>query len=274
MALFQKNIKKVIKSSKEFIHGMTDPLFITDKNLVIHYINDSALQALGYQSEEVVGKMTCADLCKTPLCGTNNCTLKNCFSSKKSLTGTTVAKTKAGISLPIRAQCNVIMDKKGNPIGGFEYISDVRQVDEGFLKNMSDAAFKTDTNLVIQNINEAALKALGYTREEVVGKMTCADLCQTPSCGTSQCTIKNAMKDKKTVVGTTVARTKTGTMLPVRVSSGYLADADGNVSGGFEIVSAVNQLDEGFLSNMADAAFRTDTNLVIQNINDAALNAL
>ena len=33
---------------------------------------------MGYGREEVVGKMTCADLCKTPLCGTENCTIKNC----------------------------------------------------------------------------------------------------------------------------------------------------------------------------------------------------
>lgn len=269
-----KEIRNVIKSSKKFIESLTDPLFITGDDLTIWYINEPALQTLGYAEEEVVGKMTCADLCKTPLCNTQNCTIKNCIKNKTSVLGNTVAQTRQGKMLPVRAQCNAIYDKKGNPIGGFEYLADATTVDEGFLTNMADAAFRTNTDLVIQNINDAALEALGYTRDEVVGKMTCADLCRTPVCGTTNCTIKRAMNEKTTVVATTVAKQKSGDMLPVRASCGYLNDENGNMTGGFEVISALNQVDEGFLANMADAAFRTDTELVIQNINSAALQAL
>lgn len=270
-----KNKMQVLaKSSQEILGAMVAPFFITDTELKIQYINQKALDALGYSEDEVVNKMTCAELCNTPLCRTENCTIKNCIRTGQSITGTTVAQNRRGEALPVKAQCNVIFDKKGNAIGGYELISEASMLDDGFLNNMADASFRTDKDLIIQNINDAALRALGYSREEVVGKMSCADLCRTPLCNSSECSIKKAMKSKSTVVGTTIARHKDNRVLPVRVSCGYLTDDKGNVSGGFEIISMVNQIDEGFLANMADPAFRTDTDLVIQNINSAALNAL
>ena len=272
--LFQTDIKKVVKQSKNVLESFTDPMFLCDENLVINFANKAFLNSLGYSESEVVGKMTCADVCKTPLCHTDNCTIKNCMSKKQAITGQTIAETRKGEKVPIRALCNAIYDDKGTPIGGFELLSVVDELDEGFLSGMADAAFRTDTNLVIQNINNSALKALGYSRDEVVGKMTCADLCRTPLCNTANCTIKNAMARKQTVVGTTVAQTKTGEVIPVRASCGFLQDSKGHITGGFEIISKIDNLDEGFLSTMADMAFRTDPNLVIQNINDAALNAL
>ncbi len=274
MSLFGKNVKSIIESSRKFIEGLTDPLFITDLNLKIQYINKPALDALGYTEGEVVGKMTCADLCKTPLCNTANCTIKNCIETKNAVIGSTIAKTKSGKMIPVKAQCNVLFDSKGNPVGGFEYIADVTQIDEGFLANMADMAFRVNKELIIQNINEPALKALGYRSEDVLGKMTCAELCKTPVCGTDNCTVKNAMEKKTTVVTTTVAQTRNGKAVPVRASCGYTADAEGNVTGGFEIINAVDQLDEGFLANMADMAFRVDKDFIIQNINKPALDGL
>lgn len=269
-----KNIKSVIKNGSNFIFGISDPMFIVDKDLTIQYINDPALNTLGYTEKEVVGKMTCADLCKTPLCKTNECTIMTSMKSGEPVVGQTLAENRKGDKLPVRASCNAIYDNKGKPIGGYEIISDVRRLDEGFLSNMAEAAFRTDKNLVIQNINAPALKALGYTADEVIGKMTCADMCKTPLCGTSDCTINTCMSTKSTVVGTTVAERKDGTKIPVRASCGVLLDDHGNATGGFEIISDIRQVDEGFINNMADAAFRTDKNLVIQNINDAALKAM
>jgi PAS domain S-box-containing protein len=253
---------------------MTEPVFLTDENLTIHYANEPFLKAMGYSKEELIGKMTCADVCHTPLCNTANCTLKGCLARRQPITGQTVAETRDGRKIPIRAACNAIYDKSGTPVGGYELVSVLDNLDEGFLANMADMAFRTDTRLVVQNINDVALNALGYRREEVVGKMTCADLCKTPLCGTASCTIKNAMEKKKTVVGSTIAKTRDGRSVPVRASCGYLKNADGNVTGGFELINIIDNLDEGFLANMADMAFRTDPELVIQNINDAALTAL
>ncbi len=270
----RRNLSTIIKSGKTFIDTLMEPLFIADTDLIIRYINTPMLETLGYRAEEVVGKMTCADLCRTPLCGTDRCTLKHCLASRKPLIRNTVAKTKAGEMIPIKAQCNAILDGEGKPVGGYEYLSRVADLDDGFLENMADAAFRTDADLVVQNINNAALKALGFERNEVVGRMTCADLCRTSLCNTPQCTIRRAMNQKNTLTVTTVAKSKTGDMVPLRASCGHLADAGGNAIGGFEVLTKINSVDDGFLANMPDAAWRTDTNLLIQNINDAALSML
>lgn len=271
---FKSKIKKIIDNSSHLLRGITDPLIVTDKKLVIQFANEAFLKAMGYTKSEVVGKLTCAEVCKTPLCNTGNCTIKNCLEKKQPITGQTIAETRSGVKIPIRAACNALYDSDGIAVGGFELLSQLDQLDEGFLSNMGDAAFRTDRNLVIQSINNSALTALGYKREEVIGKMTCAELCRTPLCNTSQCTIKKAMDQKETMVGTTVAQTREGKVLPIRASCGYLADSNGNITGGFEIINTIDKLDEGFLSTMADAAFRTDLNLVIQNINEAALKTL
>ncbi|MBN1498675.1 MAG: PAS domain-containing protein [Spirochaetes bacterium] len=233
----EKKIKSVVKGSRNFIQRINDPMFIVDDELKIQYINDIALKALGYSRNDVEGKMSCADLCRTPLCHSDKCTIKSCMVTKKSIIGQTMAETKSGQKIPVRASCNVILDAKGNAIGGYEIISDITVLDDGFLSNMNDAAFRTDTNLVVQNINNAALKALGYTKEEVLGKMTCADLCKTPLCGTEQCTIKKCMSTKGNVVGETIAYTKTGQQIPVRAACGVLLDVNGEPCGGFEIIS-------------------------------------
>ncbi len=57
---------------------------------------------MGYSREEVVGKMTCAEFQKTLLCGTENCTLKNCMSKKTTIVGETIAHRRDGSKLPIR----------------------------------------------------------------------------------------------------------------------------------------------------------------------------
>jgi len=232
-----KGVANAMAKSEALVKYNADAVFMTDENLVIQNINDNALKAMGYSRDEVVGKMTCADLCKTPVCNTDACTIKNCMKTKSDIVTTTIAKTKNGDIIPVRTACGVVLDADGNPAGGFEVISDIRLIDEGFMNNMADPAFRTDANLLIQNINDAALNALGYTKEEVIGKMTCADVCKTPVCNTNDCTIKRCIDTKGSVVAETVATAKDGTKIPVRAACGVLLDNNGNPSGGFEVIS-------------------------------------
>jgi methyl-accepting chemotaxis protein len=91
-------------------------------------VNDAALKAMGYRRDEVVGKMSCAQLCRTPLCGTDNCTLKNCFRSGQAINGETVAETRSGQKVPVQAACSPLLDQQGKPYGGMEVIIDITEV--------------------------------------------------------------------------------------------------------------------------------------------------
>ena len=230
------------KQWENIFSSMAAPMFVTDKNLVVTRINDAALNAMGYTRDEVVGRMTCAELCKTPLCGTENCTIKSCMKTGKPLYGETVATKRDGTKVPVTAQCSALFDQKGQAIGGMEVIGDRSATVEAtfrmenVLNSIGAPMFVTDANLVIQSANDAVLKAMGYRREEVVGKMTCADLCKTEICSTAQCTIKNCMQKHEIVTGEVEATTRGGQKIPVMAVCSALFDKQGKPYGGLEVI--------------------------------------
>ncbi len=262
------------------------PMVVVDKDLVITNVNEPALQAMGYSREEVVGKMTCAQFQKTLICGTENCTLRNCMRTKGMVVGKTIAETRDGRKIPIKAACSALVDEKGEVYGGMEVIID--QVDvtrakwelENMLRSIAAPMIVVDKDLVITSVNDAALQAMGYSREEVVGKMTCAQFQKTLLCGTENCTLRNCMRTKGTVVGETIAETRNGRKLPIKAACSALVDEKGEVYGGMEVV--IDQTDvyrakwevDNILKSIAAPMIVVDKNLVITSVNDAALTAL
>ncbi len=97
-------------SEKNFLEllmkSMATPVVVVEPDLTISMVNDAALDIMGYRREEVVGKMTCAQFQKTLLCGTENCTLKNCMRTGEVVVGETIAETRDGKKIPIRAACS------------------------------------------------------------------------------------------------------------------------------------------------------------------------
>ena len=281
-----EDIHYVIKKNRSVLEGMVDPFFVTDKDLKVWYINDAALKALGYNEDEVVGKMTCKDLCKTPLCGSDDCTIKHCLSAKQPVVGQTVATTKNGDKVPIKASCNALYNSKGEPVGGFEYVQDMtvekdaEAKEASFMSGITDVVFQTDKNLVITKVNDAFVKKMGWTREEVVGKMKCGDVCKTPLCGTKDCTIKNCMETKQAITGETYAETKDGTKVPIRANCNALIDSKGNPVGGFELIQDLTETkdaeakEKSFMTGITDPVFKCDKDLVITDCNDSFVKAM
>ena len=186
--------------------------------------------------------MTCAQFAQTPLCGTANCTIKNCMKTGEAINGETVMKTKDGKEIPIQAACSALFDKDGKPYGGMEVIVDRTEAVtaafrmDNILKSVGAPMFVTDADLLIESVNDPALKAMGYRREEVVGKMTCAQFAQTPLCGTANCTIKTCMRTGEIVEGETVATTRDGKKVPIAAVCSALFDKDGKPYGGMEVI--------------------------------------
>ncbi len=236
------------KRAENLLHCSAAPMLVVDKNLTITGINDAALGAMGYHREEVVNRMACSDFAKTPLCGTVNCTLSKCMSTGRPVIGETVAETRQGKKFPIKAACSPLIDEKGNIYGGMEVIIDqtdvvrARREIENILKSVAAPMFVTDTNLTINSINDAALRAMGYTREEVVGKMTCAQLSRTPLCGTENCTLRNCMQTGKPIIGETVAESRSGKKIPIQAACSALFDENGKAYGGMEVIIDISEV--------------------------------
>jgi PAS domain S-box-containing protein len=113
---------------EKIILAIAAPMFTVDKNLTVTYINDAALTALGYHRDEVVGKMTCAQISRTPICGTEHCTLKNCMRTGQVVVGETVAEARDGRKIPIKAACSPLLNDDGQAYGGMEVIIDITEV--------------------------------------------------------------------------------------------------------------------------------------------------
>ncbi len=268
------------------LDAIAAPMFVTDKDLIVTRVNDAALGAMGYSREEVVGKMTCADFCKTQLCGTKDCTIKNCMKTGEPIVGETVAETRDGHKFPVSATCSAMFDKEGNAVGGMEVVIDrteavkAQEHVENVLRTIAAPMFVTDENLVIRSINPAALEVAGYREEEVIGKMTCADFAKTPLCGTGNCTIKTCMRTKEPVFGETEMETRNGKKIPIAAACSALFDKEGKCIGGMEVIidrteaaEAAFRMDN-ILKSVAAPMFVTNKELVVETINDPALQAM
>lgn len=222
--------------------AIATPMYTVDRNLKITYVNDAALSALGYSRNEVVGRMNCGDFSQTPICGTEKCTLKNCFRTLAPVMGETTVRTRDGRTFPVCAACSPLIDQDGQVYGGMEIIIDQTAIHEAkwqtenILTSVAAPMYVVDQNLVITSINEAALKVAGYSRDEVVGRMNCADFSKTPLCGTRDCTLKNCFASGRPVVGETVLETRSGGKIPIHAACSPLFDRQGNIMGGMEVI--------------------------------------
>jgi len=111
----------------DVVRAAATAMFVVDEGLIVQHVSDEALEMLGYEAGEVIGKMTCADLCKTTLCGGPECTIKRCWQTKQSVVGETTCTTRTGEEVPILSQCSAIFDEDGNPAGGMEIITDTNE---------------------------------------------------------------------------------------------------------------------------------------------------
>ncbi|MFP4459637.1 MAG: cache domain-containing protein, partial [Candidatus Zixiibacteriota bacterium] len=118
------SIKEEQYKMANMLDSIGAPFFTTDENLVVQSANDSVLKALGYSKDEVVGKMSCADMCKTEVCNTPECTIKKAMASGDIVPGEVTAKTRDGKPLPIQAVTSGLFDEGGKPYGGMEILTD------------------------------------------------------------------------------------------------------------------------------------------------------
>jgi two-component system NtrC family sensor kinase len=136
------------------------------------------------------------------------------------------------------------------------------------LENFPLPFFLVDPFLVVTHLNDHMERLTGYSRSDVVGRMTCGELLNTTQCNTCDCTLKQVMEQKKPISGVRrVVRARDGREVQVSVSASIITDTEGRVIGGFEalrditpVVDAERKLDllteltqEGLL--MADENF-------------------
>ncbi len=102
------------------------PFFIVDTNLTITYMNNHFEKLTGYDSSEVVNRMSCAEVLRSSLCHTDHCLLKQAMEKRASLAGLRrTVYDREGRERHVAAHCAMITDSENRVIGGFKALRDI-----------------------------------------------------------------------------------------------------------------------------------------------------
>jgi len=100
------------------------------------------------------------------------------------------------------------------------------------IQSLADAVITVDGNLQITDINLAAEKLTGYSREESLGRY-CGDILHSSMCG-HECPLKVAMVGGEAVSREAVLHNRRGQKIEVMLTASALRDDRGNLLGGVE----------------------------------------
>jgi two-component system, NtrC family, sensor kinase len=146
----------------------------------------------------------------------------------------------------------------GRPAGCFVVLRDVREDLEAhpklelqmatlasILENFPLPLFTVDPNLVVTYMNDLMKELTGYSRREVVGKLTCGTVLNTVECDTEECVLRRVMETKEPIFGLRRrVRDRQGREIHVMVNASIITDHHGQVIGGFEAVRDITRMVE------------------------------
>jgi len=111
------------------------------------------------------------------------------------------------------------------------------------LENFPTPFFLVDPALRITHINAHLERLTGYSREEVVGRLSCGEMLNTEQCGTCDCILKQVIERQQPLTGVRrVVKTKDGREIPVEITASLITDQTGKVIGGFEVVRDITPI--------------------------------
>jgi len=141
--------------------------------------------------------------------------------------------------------CILIFREEELDLSSFEAVQLKEATLASILDNFPTPFFLVDPDLNITHINERMEKLIGYSREEVVGRMSCGGLLNTAQCGSEACVLRMVMQQKHTVPSLRrVVRDRQGREIPVVVSASLITDHTGKVIGGFEAIRDITPIIE------------------------------
>lgn len=237
-------LKKELDEKNKYLHGLASPVMAIDRNFQVKFMNEAGAHLLGKTPEECVGKY-CYDLFRTDDCRTSNCACDIAIKTGSSKTKTTIARCN-GLEIPIQYSASPLLNENGEIVGAVELVNNITELNDALeyansIKlGISDPFFIVDKNLVIQYMNTACEKAIGYTKAEAVNKLTCQEVFKSNICH-KNCAIKHCMSTGESICNVRVDITnREGKKIPIVCSASALKDSKGKVLGGFEICRDVS----------------------------------
>jgi len=152
------------------------PFFTVDRHLVVTSMNQHLEELSGFRREEVLYRMTCAQLLATPECNTESCVLRQTMENRSPLVGVERwMKDREGRTIPIRVFCAMITDREGRVIGGFAALRDITFMVEAeqrirlLIEMSQEGILMADESRRILYVNSKMAEMAGEESDRLVG---------------------------------------------------------------------------------------------------------
>ncbi len=216
------------------------PGFIVDEGFNITWANKKYLKLFNLKANEVLGKMTCEEVCGNQHCGTKDCPVTKAKRIHKAVQAEIIYKAEDGEIKYFSTRVAELPDKSGHLVT-MDDISELRAVQahklqlENDLNIIPTPIMEIDKLYNITFMNPAGAAVAGLLPDEVIGKK-CYDLFKTPHCKTEKCACARAMKTDSVISDQTIARPRDGVIIPIKYTGAPVKDAKGNIKGALEYI--------------------------------------
>jgi PAS domain S-box-containing protein len=236
-----------------------DPVVVADSQRRLVYLNQAAEELLGYSLNHQDNYPRCSEILEIEMESEHHCFIEHCLINHKDVDRLSLRLLNGrGEWSNLSASATVIRSADQTVAGCFAILRDIRSdleaqpeiqtqlaTLEGILDRFPTPFFTVGPDLTMTHMNHLLEELTGFTREEVIGKLTCAEVLNTVHCHREDCLLRLAMEGQEPIAGVRrFVRDREGRDIPVVVNASIITDPAGKVIGGFEAIRDITPIVE------------------------------
>ena len=256
----KRALEQEIKETKDYLESIfeasVDGIIVVDNKGVLTRANNAFLKMLGYSREELIGMHSRKFSTGIPEHIATNREMYALLMEKGKVSPVEIVyKKKDGSQLFVEQSAAYVKDKKENPSGSVGIIRDItekkkleqeiketRDYLESIFEASVDGIIVTNNTGFLTMANNAFLKMLGYSREELIGMNTREFSTGVPEHRAAQMEMFALLMEKGKVPPVEMGwKKKDGSSLPVEQTVAALNDKKGNLSGVVAILRDITE---------------------------------
>ena len=208
-----------------------DPVLATDATRKIVFLNQAAQDLMGHPPNAGSGLVS-ERVLQSRIVGGRGCFVEQCLGGAE-LKGVPVQICNPeGQWVTVSVTATLVKDSAGDILGCIAIMRDIQpdyldhsvmqskiEMHNSIINNFPTPFFTVSPDLIITSMNLPMERLTGFTREEAIGKLTCAQVLSTVECNTDGCLLKQAMETGMPVSGLRrIITDRSGRRIPVIVN--------------------------------------------------------
>ncbi|MDW5562874.1 MAG: PAS domain-containing protein [Methanomassiliicoccus sp.] len=233
--------EKMIDS--DVIASLPVAAYTTDAGWKVVAFNDAAAELTGLNAKDAVG-MRIRDIFNGAI-GKKGCKVMDAISLGRAIEVKDIEFVNNDeVTHIVTVSARPITDGAGNIIGSVGFMIPQASAGTGsngnaFLNGIPTPVMAVDSDLKITFMNQAALKMVGKSLDQVLGT-SCHLLMNTDHCKGGNCAVRKSMSEDRPLIGDTHAHLQSGEM-PIRCSVAPVKDESGKVVGAIELITDITK---------------------------------